>query len=99
MRQKVIHQVDAVSCIWQPSEFAVSVHVTYCNFQGKIDAISGSKKSVTVRSCARYPSNVNVEDFHSLFGYDDGATGVGFPVAKLSLNGGLNRVYFFLMPL
>ncbi|XXG53615.1 hypothetical protein AAC387_Pa03g1688 [Persea americana] len=61
--------------------------------RGKVDAISGSKKSVTVWSCARYPSNVNVEDFHSLFGYDDGATGVGFPVAKLSLNGGLNREF------
>eukprot|EP00268_Persea_americana_P051786 TRINITY_DN5744_c0_g1_i15.p1 TRINITY_DN5744_c0_g1~~TRINITY_DN5744_c0_g1_i15.p1 ORF type:complete len:242 (+),score=42.59 TRINITY_DN5744_c0_g1_i15:1570-2295(+) len=63
------------------------------NAKGKVDAISGSKKSVTVWSCARYPSNVNVEDFHSLFGYDDGATGVGFPVAKLSLNGGLNREF------
>lgn len=73
--------------------------MTYCNFQVKIDAISYSKKSVTVTSCARYPSNLNGEmDFHSLFGYNDGATGVGFPVAKLSLNGGLNRVYFFLMP-
>ncbi|KAF8407573.1 hypothetical protein HHK36_006707 [Tetracentron sinense] len=59
-----------------------------------IDAIPHSKQTIVIRSSSRYPTNSNEEeDFHSLFGYKDGATGKGFPVAKLLVNGGLNREY------
>jgi WAS family protein 1 len=60
--------------------------------KAKVDAISGTKRAITVKSSSRYPSiSSDVEDFHPLFGNKFGGVCTDFPMATLSLNGGLSR--------
>lgn len=60
--------------------------------KAKVDAISGSKRAITIKSSSRYPSMPSdVEDFHPLFGGKFGGVRTDFPVATLLLNGGLSR--------
>lgn len=60
--------------------------------KAKVDAISGSKRAITIKSSSRYPSmSSDVEDFHPLFGGKFGGVRTDFPVETLSLNGGLSR--------
>ncbi|KAH9321400.1 hypothetical protein KI387_016039, partial [Taxus chinensis] len=60
--------------------------------KAKIDSISGTKRAITIRSSSRYPStSSDVEDFRPLFGGKFGGGRTNFPVATLSLNGGLSR--------
>ncbi|XP_058108377.1 uncharacterized protein LOC131251594 isoform X3 [Magnolia sinica] len=62
--------------------------------KGKIDAMSHSNQSMTVKSPSRYPSkSAGEEDYQALFSYKDGSASAGFPVGKLLLNGGLHREF------
>ncbi|XP_068659335.1 uncharacterized protein [Aristolochia californica] len=63
------------------------------NAKAMIDTLSNSKKAITVTSCSRYPRAINEGDLPSLFSYKDEATGAGFPVGKLSLDGGLSKEF------
>ncbi|ERM93815.1 WASH complex subunit 1 isoform X1 [Amborella trichopoda] len=60
------------------------------NAKIKIDALSHTKRAATVRSSSSYPF-VGEEDFKPLFGCTDGTNDLEFPIAKLLLNGGLNK--------
>eukprot|EP01018_Ginkgo_biloba_P005858 Gb_21332 [translate_table: standard] len=60
--------------------------------KAKVDAIAGTKRAITVKSSSRYPSvSSDSEDFCPLFGGEFGGIHTDFPVATLSLNGGLSR--------
>ncbi|XP_043694682.1 uncharacterized protein LOC122645445 isoform X2 [Telopea speciosissima] len=62
--------------------------------KAKIEAISHKKESITIRSPSKYPSKSDGDkDFQTLFGYKDDETGGNFPVAKILVNGGLNREF------
>lgn len=57
----------------------------------QVDSISGTKRAITIKSSSRYPSmSSDVEDFHTVFG-DKFGVHTDFPLATLSLNGGLSR--------
>ncbi|XP_020086982.1 uncharacterized protein LOC109709249 isoform X2 [Ananas comosus] len=62
--------------------------------KAKIDSLSRSEQALTVISPARYPSTCIVEEnFPPLFQYSNEGNEPGFPVAKLLVDGGLNREY------
>ncbi|XP_042491824.1 uncharacterized protein LOC122071519 isoform X2 [Macadamia integrifolia] len=62
--------------------------------KAKIEAISHKKESITIRSPSKYSSKSNGDrDFQTLFGYKDDETGGNIPVAKILVNGGLNREF------
>ena len=63
--------------------------------QAKIDALSGTKRAITIKSSSRYPlMSSDVEDFRPLFGGKFGGVRTDFPIATLSLNSGLSRVWY-----
>ncbi|KAJ4972588.1 hypothetical protein NE237_005762 [Protea cynaroides] len=62
--------------------------------KAKIEAISHKKEPITISSPSKYPSKSNGDkDFQTLFGYKDDESGRDFPIAKLLVNGGLNREF------
>ncbi|XP_072972794.1 uncharacterized protein [Typha angustifolia] len=62
--------------------------------KAKIDTISRSEQALTIISPARHPSICSTnEAFQPLFRYNHEENDAGFPVAKLLVNGGLNREF------
>jgi hypothetical protein len=55
--------------------------------------MSDSESEVKIVSPAMHPrANTTIDEFKPLFQYKDEGENLGFPVANLFVNGGLNRV-------
>ncbi|KAJ4755683.1 WAS protein family 1 [Rhynchospora pubera] len=62
--------------------------------KAKISEISNSESEVKIVSPAQHPvANTAINDFKPLFQDKDEGEKLGFPVASLSVNGGLNREF------
>ncbi|KAJ3702265.1 hypothetical protein LUZ61_005970 [Rhynchospora tenuis] len=62
--------------------------------KAKISEISNSESEVKIVSPAQHPlANTTIDDFKPLFHDKDEGERLGFPVASLSVNGGLNREF------